>query len=32
MAVFVITQVLNLALVPWAQHAGLALSIIWRRW
>jgi putative peptidoglycan lipid II flippase len=27
MAVLVITQVLNLALVPWVQHAGLALSI-----
>jgi len=26
-AVLVITQVLNLALVPWVQHAGLALSI-----
>lgn len=26
-AVLVITQLLNLALVPWIQHAGLALSI-----
>jgi len=26
-AVLVITQLLNLALVPWLQHAGLALSI-----